>query len=436
MRYLRIGIVHPDAGRFKYEIREIVAVAETLRALGVEMKSWENIGDPVHKGEALPDWIKEIIGKLVATDETYGYTATQGLLEAREFLSRQVNARGGCQITPKDIIFFNGLGDAVARLFGTMKREARIIGPSPAYPTHSSAEAAHSGYEHLTYDLVPEKGWMPNLEELENKIRYNDTIAGILLINPGNPTGTVYPRDILEKIVAIARRYRVMVIADEIYCNILYNGAQTAHLSEVIGDVPGIALKGISKEYPWPGGRCGWIEVFNQDRDQDFAEYITSVINAKMLEVCSTSLPQHSIPIVMSDPRYPGHMENRLRAFEHRVNEAVDIFEATKGIHIIRPQGAFYMPVLFDEGVLNDRQTLPIANPKARAFVEEKVQGVPADKRFAYYLLAACGICVVPLTGFCSERFGFRVTVLEVDDEKRVWTWRTIAKAIETYLAS
>ena len=107
------------------------------------------------------------------------------------------------EISDDDIVFFNGLGDAVAKIFGFLKREARIIGPSPAYSTHSSAEAAHSGYSHLTYELDPDNGWMPDLEDIENKIKYNDAIAGILIINPDNPTGAVYPRKILEQIVDI-----------------------------------------------------------------------------------------------------------------------------------------------------------------------------------------------------------------------------------------
>jgi len=120
MRYLRRSIVHADAGQFKYEIREIVAVAEKLKSLGVEMRAWENIGDPIQKGERVPGWIKDIVVSLTATDATYGYTATQGNIDARDYLCRKVNARGGCQITAKDIIFFNGLGNAVARLFSTM----------------------------------------------------------------------------------------------------------------------------------------------------------------------------------------------------------------------------------------------------------------------------------------------------------------------------
>ena len=432
---MRRNIVHHGWQQLTYEIREIVAVANRLEEMGIEI-TWENIGDPIEKGEKVPDWIKDIIIQLVSDDKTYGYVATQGVTESRQFLADRVNERGGCQITLNDVIFFNGLGDAVAKIFGFLRREARIIGPSPAYSTHSSAEAAHSGYEHLTYELDPSRNWMPDLNDLENKIKYNDSIAGMLLINPDNPTGAVYPRQLLEDMVDIARRYGVFVICDEIYAHIVYNGAETVHLSEVIGDVPGMALRGISKEYPWPGGRCGWIEVFNQDKHPAFAKYIKSLVNAKMLEVCSTSLPQYSIPKVMGDKRYLDHLEDRKAMFQHRANEAYDVFAQVDGVTVVKPQGAFYMSILFDDGVLNSKQSLSIDNDTARGYIEGLTQDVEVDKRFVYYLLGAMGICVVPLTGFCCQRKGFRVTLLETDDEKRKNTWDTIAQAIKTYLAS
>jgi alanine-synthesizing transaminase len=432
---MRRSIVHEGSGQLTYEIREIVEVANELMALGLNI-TWENIGDPIEKGEKIPSWMKEIIIDLVSTDATYAYAATRGVSSTLSFLADVVNQRGGCQITPDDLIFFNGLGDAVAKVFGFLKREARVIGPSPAYSTHSSAEAAHSGYEHLTYELNPANRWMPDLDDLENKVKYNDSIAGILLINPDNPTGAVYPIEILKAIVSIARRYGVFVICDEIYAHIVYNGARAKHLSEVIEDVPGMALRGISKEYPWPGSRCGWIEVFNKKRHPQFETYINSLLSAKRLEVCSTSLPQYSIPRIIGDPRYPDHLARRNRMFEARATEAYEVFSAVDGITVTKSQGAFYMSIIFNEGVLNDRQFLEIENRAVRENIEARVKSVQPDKRFVYYLLGATGICVVPMTGFCCTRQGFRITLLESNDEKRRWTWRTMADAICAYIAS
>ena len=432
---LRRSILHDGSGQLTYEIREIVAFANQIKDLGVPI-TWENIGDPIKKGEKLPDWIKNIIIDLVEDDDSFSYSTTQGNPKTRKFLADLVNERGGCQVTPDEIIFFNGLGDAVGKIFGYLKREARVIGPSPAYSTHSSAEAAHSGYNHLTYKLDPENGWMPDVEDLRKKVKYNDSIAGMLIINPDNPTGAVYPREILEEMVQIARDHRLFMICDEIYANIIYNGSDTASLSQVIGDVPGMALRGISKEYPWPGARCGWIEAYNQDKYPAFKTYIKTLINAKMLEVSSTNLPQLSIPRVMGDPRYQKHLERRKQIFSNRAEEACQIFSNVDGIQVIKPQGAFYMTVLFEEGVLNDQQILQIDAPQIRNLVEENVNNVTLDKRFVYYLLGATGICVVPLSGFASNKDGFRLTLLENNDAARTETWNTIAGNIERYLNS
>jgi len=432
---MRRNIVHAGAGSLTYAIREIVQVAERFEALGIEI-TWENIGDPVQKGETIAPWIRQILHEVVDQDAGWAYCDTAGVPETRAFLASEVNKRGGARVTPRDIIFFNGIGDAVAKVYGFLRREARIIGPTPAYSTHSSAEAAHSGYEHLTYELDPYNGWMPDLEDLRMKVKYNDAIAGILLINPDNPTGAVYPREVLEGMVAIAREFGLFLICDEIYTHIVYYGNRTLHLSEVIGDVPGIVMRGISKEVPWPGSRCGWIEVLNRDRDPMFHAYVESLLASKRLEVCSTTAPQMCIPRIMGSERYPAHLKARAAVFEARSQEACDALQGIPGTLVNRPSGAFYLTVLFEKGALNDGQTLPIENREVRAMVEGLVRGVANDQRFVYYLMGATGICVVPLSGFCCRREGFRITLLECDDRKRAWTLATLAQALRDYLGS
>ena len=419
----------------KYEIREIVVAAHELERLGVEL-TWENIGDPVQKGEVPPQWIRDTISDLVDEAPSWAYCDTQGVPETREFVAEEVNRRDGVRVSPDEIMFFNGLGDAVAKVYGFLNREARILGPSPAYSTHSSAEAAHSGYGHVTYDLDPYNGWMPDVDDIRKKVRYNDSIAGILLLTPDNPTGAVYPREIVEKIAAIAHEYDVFLIADEIYANIVYNGAGRLNMSEWIGDVPGIAMRGISKEFPWPGARCGWLEILNKDKDSNFARYVDSLLAAKRLEVSSTTLPQMSIPRIMGDPRYPEHLDARAKQFSRRADEMGEVFEGCEHIIANKPGGAFYYTIMFKDGLLDDSQSLPIENPKIREAVERMTEGVDPDKRFVYYLMGATGIVVVPLTGFQCAHHGFRATLLESDDRTRTWILESLREAIDQYVAS
>lgn len=430
---MRRNIVHEGAGSLSYAIREIVGVGNRIAALGKDIV-WENIGDPVQKGEKIAPWIKHIVRDLVEQDATWSYCPTAGVLETREYLASEVNARGGARITADDIIFFNGIGDAVAKVYGFLRREARVLGPTPAYSTHSSAEAAHSGYEHLTYELDPHNNWMPDIEDIRMKVKYNDSIAAILLINPDNPTGAVYSREVLEEIVAIAREHDLFLICDEIYAHITYNGHRPLHLSEVVGDdVCAIVMRGISKEYPWPGARCGWIEVLNRKRDQQFDHYVQSLLASKMLEVCSTTVPQISIPLIMGDPRYRGHLATRASIFEKRANEALEIFQKVPGVIINRTNGAFYVTVMFEDGLLTPEQSLPIENAKIADIVNNLDRDKPLDYRFVYQVLGAKGICTVPLSSFCCRHNGFRVTLLEMDDVRRRETFETLAQAIREF---
>lgn len=432
---MRNNIVHSGAEELTYEIRGIVAVAETLESLGVKI-FWENIGDPVAKGEKIPAWIKEIVKQEIELDKSFGYCPTKGLLATREFLAAQRNRNGGAHITPDDILFFNGLGDAISKVYTNLNREARVIGPSPAYSTHSSAEAAHADSPHITYALLPKHDWLPDLDELRNRVKYNPAISGILIINPDNPTGMVYPKKVLEEIVAIAKEYDLFIVSDEIYSNIAYEKENMTPIADVIDGVPAIAMRGISKEFPWPGARCGWIEVYNKEKDPVFAKYVKSIVDAKMLEVCSTTLPQAVIPKIMADPRYAEHLKQKSAQYKKRADTAHEILKGVRGIIAPKPAGAFYMSVVFEDGALNEKQTLAIANEKAKRFVEEKVSGFLPDKRFVYYLMAATGICVVPLSGFNSSLSGFRITLLESDEAKFKTIFETVAEKIKEYLAS
>ncbi len=434
---MRNNIVHIGAGELTYEIRAIVTIAEELRRLGIKT-NMENIGDPVAKGEKIPDWIKEIVADLAMKDCSYGYCATKGLLETRQFLADLTNQRGFTQITAEDIMFFNGLGDAIQKVYGLLKREARVIGPSPTYSTHSSAEGAHAGQKPVTYRLDPDNLWYPDMDDLRQSVKYNPAISGILIINPDNPTGAVYPERILKEIISLCKEYDLFLICDEIYHNLCYNGTVTRPISDLVGDLPAISLKGISKEVPWPGARCGWMEVYNADKDDVFRRYIESILNSKMVEVCSTTLPQKAIPRILSHPEYPKYLAARSDRYERYSNIAYKILNAVPGLKVNRTNGSFYMGVVFEHDKLTHKQTLPIENEQVRELVERLISkpGTQTDKRFVYYLLASTGICVVPMSSFCTDERGFRITLLEQDEQEFIAIFETISEAITAYLNS
>jgi aspartate/methionine/tyrosine aminotransferase len=434
---MRQLLLRPGAEELNYEIRGIVKKARQIEALGYSM-TWENIGDPIQKSNHVPEWMKAIIADLLKEDKTYGYADSKGVLETRKFLAALNNEKDGSQISAEDILFFNGLGDAIAKLYQFLIPTARIIGPSPAYSTHSSAEAAHANSAPITYKLDPDNQWLPDMEDLYLKVKYNPSIVGILIINPDNPTGMVYPKEVLEGFVKIAEEFSLLLIADEIYQNITYNGIKAVALAEVIGDRPAISLKGISKEFPWPGARCGWMEFYNRDSSKEFAKLCQTLENAKMIEVCSTILPQLAIPKIMNHSAYYAYREEANAQIGKRSDWMREILGDIPGIKFNPTQGAFYNTIVFDEKLLTPTQSLPIEDERLKSLLDSWLndQDMPLDKRFVYYLLASERICVVPISSFCSDLRGFRVTLLEENEEVFKDTFRRLGSAIEGYLKS
>lgn len=432
---MRQQLLSDGAKELSYEIRGIVRKAEQLQRLGKTIY-WENIGDPIQKHYQLPEWIRSIIASLLQDPGTYGYCDSKGVPETRQFLAELNNRRQGAQITYEDILFFNGLGDAISKLYQYLKPTARVIGPSPSYSTHSSAEASHANHHPLTYQLDPNNNWYPDMDDLYMKVKYNPNVVGLLVINPDNPTGVVYPKEILEQMVDIAREFDLFLVADEIYLNITYNGATSVALAEVIEDVPGIAMKGISKELPWPGSRCGWMEFYNREKSAEFRRFCSTLENAKMIEVCSTKLPQLAIPKIMSDSRYPAYRKSFNAAIGRRSRIITEILQDLPQLTFNPTYGAFYNTIIFKEGVLPEGKFLKIDDPAVRTLLDKWLSedaAIEADKRFVYNLLAAQGVCVVPISSFCSDLRGFRVTLLENDEELLIETFSRIREAVESY---
>ena len=434
---MRQQLVSPGASELSYEIRGIVRKADQLAALGHTIY-WENIGDPIQKNWKIPAWIKDIVSEMAQNDKTYGYSHSMGDPSVRQFLAEQNNNQGGAKIGAEDILFFNGLGDGISTLYQFINPVTRIIGPSPAYSTHSSGEAAHANASPLTYTLNPAKSWYPNMEDLRNQITYNPYIVGILLINPDNPTGMVYPLEILEEFVQLAKEFDLFLSSDEIYGAITYNGAQHHPLAEVIDDVPGIALKGMSKDLPWPGSRCGWMEFYNRGSDSIFDKLYQTLVNAKMLEVCSTTLPQMVIPKVYGDARFSGYRAETNERIGERSRLIASFLEDIPYLYFNTTNGAFYNTIIFKPGSINSRQKLVVEDPKAQELLDVwlREKNMPPDKRFVYYLLAAKGVCVVPISSFCSELMGFRVTLLEEDEATLVETFKRIKDAVIEFCES
>lgn len=424
---MRNNIVHFWVAEQTYEIREIVEVWNKIKSFWVPI-IWENIWDPVSKWEKVPTWLREIVKNNIDEDDSFAYSPSKWVLETREYLAKK-----NWKITSDDIIFFNWLWEAINKVYWYLAISARVLWPNPAYPTHSSAEATNSGSFHITYNLNPDNDWNPDLEEIENKVRYNPNISAILVINPDNPTWAVFKKKTLKWIIDIAKKYDLFVIFDEIYEKLTFEEEDRVLLKDIIWDVPGIAMKWLSKEVPWPGSRCWWIEVYNQDKDEQFRKYIKSVFFSKMLEVCSTTLPQKVLPDIYESIDFKKSLKDRIKKYKERAQIVEDIFWDLDLIKFVKPKGAFYCAIIFNLDKFPKNPTLKIENDNLKWYIEWICVDLRFDKKFCYYMMAAYWICTVPLSWFNSSYHWFRMTLLEEDLEKFKHIVKTIKKAIIEY---
>lgn len=440
---MRKQLHHPGASLIRYGIREIMDLVQRLAELDAGFKfTGENIGDPVAKGWGAPGFLKEILRDLMDADQgaVFGYAHSRGLPQTREWVvSKAMELAPDTQLTFEDVVFVNGLGAGISSFYRMLAPGSRVIQPVPCYPAHVSTERFAAGAEGVCYELDPGNGWAPDLDQMERQVLSHPEVAGILLINPNNPTGAVYSRETLEGVIRIAERHRLFLVSDEVYFRLVFNGAEYEHVSKLAsGRVPLVVLRGVSKDISWPGARCGWMEFHNLGLDEDYKAFFEGIKKLLMVEVSATHMPQAATPLIYDHPEYPAWLGHFNSTIEGNSNFIADVLDHTPGLTAGRINGAFYLTALFDEGALNRSQSLPIANAATRDLVERLVANtdLPLDKRFAFYLLASTGICVVPMSDFESRRMGFRVTALERDRERLKWCYETISQAVSGYLAS
>ena len=422
----------------KYDIRSLVSVAEKLRGLGVDIWAWENIGDPIKQGHKVPEWIKEKLSEAAQIDSSWAYSPTEGVLAARLFLAERA-VKSGIELDENNIVFTSGLGHAINTVYQVMLSGGlRVIHPAPTYPAHSSTESFFVGEPPIFYRSLPENGWLPDLVDLEDKIKNHPEIGFILVIAPNNPTGVCYPEEVLRGISALARKYNLGIISDETYANLVYDGYEQKSMATIIKSeepVPLLIMKSLSKDIPWPGGRCGWLEFYNQGNDAAFIAFEEAVKQSLRVQVCATTLPQIVLPKIYGDARYESYSREFASKLAEQSRYIVDSLNNIPGLSCVPAQAAFYLSAVFDDNVLRPGQKLKIKNDAAREYIESLVKDpeMPEDKKFALYLMAAKGIFVVPLSGF-SGPAGFRVTTLKTDLSETEKVYKELAAALREYL--
>jgi alanine-synthesizing transaminase len=296
-----------------------------------------NIGNPGAFGFDAPDEIyRDVIHNL---REAQGYCHSKGLFAARKAIMQRYQVEGVRDVDVEDIILGNGVSELIVMAMQALLNTGdELLIPSPDYPLWTAAVSL-SGGRPVHYRCDEANDWQPDLEDIESRINANT--RGIVVINPNNPTGAVYSRDTLEKIVDIARRHELVIFADEIYDRILYDGAQHTPLARLASDVLCVTFNGLSKTYRMAGFRSGWMML--SGAKEGARSYIEGLEMLASMRLCANVPAMLAVQTALGgyqsieDLILPG---GRLK--EQR-DLAYELITAIPGVSCVKPRAAMYL---------------------------------------------------------------------------------------------
>jgi alanine-synthesizing transaminase len=304
-----------------------------------------NIGNPAPFGFDAPEEVLvDVIRNLPASQ---GYSDSQGLLSARTAIVQHYQQRGIGGFTVDDVWLGNGVSELIQISLQAMLDDGdEVLIPAPDYPLWTAATSL-SGGRAVHYLCDEEEGWLPDLDDLAAKI--SSRSKAIVVINPNNPTGAVYPQGVLEGIAELARRHRLVVMADEIYDKILYDDATHIPFSAIAPDVFTLTFNGLSKAYRLAGFRSAWMLVTGPKRHA--ASYLEGITMLANMRLCANVPAQHAIQTALGgrqsihDLVLPG---GRLR---DQRDAAMAALKAIPGVTCVQPRGALYVFPRLDPAV-------------------------------------------------------------------------------------
>jgi alanine-synthesizing transaminase len=321
----------------RYDVRgPILVEAERLEAEGHKVLKL-NIGNPAPFGFEAPDVVVD--GLREHLREAVGYSDSRGILPAREAVSAYYAGRG-LDVTPADVFIGSGVSEMISLVLQALVDDGdEVLIPAPDYPLWTGAVTLTGGTP-VHYPGDESAGWAPDLAALESKI--TPRTKALVVINPNNPTGAVYPAETVRAMADIARRHGLVLLSDEIYEKILFDGASHHHTATFAGDdVLCLTFSGLSKAYRVAGFRSGWVAVTGpRHLATDFLEGLTLLANMRM---CANVPAQYAIPAalggdaaIVDELLLPGG-----RLLEQR-DTAVRMLNEIPGVHTVAPQGALY----------------------------------------------------------------------------------------------
>ncbi|MFT4202230.1 pyridoxal phosphate-dependent aminotransferase [Gordonia sp. (in: high G+C Gram-positive bacteria)] len=369
-----------------YEIRgPVVANAARLEAEGHRILKL-NIGNPALFGFEAPDVIMRDM--IHALPYSQGYSESTGVLSARRaVVTRYELIEEFPYLDVDDVLLGNGVSELITMTMQALLNDGdEVLIPAPDYPLWT-AMTTLSGGKPVYYRCDESNGWQPDVADMEAKI--TDRTKALLVINPNNPTGAVYSREILEQIADVARRHSLLLLADEIYDKILYDDAEHTSIASLAPDLLTLTFNGLSKAYRVCGYRAGWVALTGpKDHAQGFIEGLHVLSSTRL---CSNVPGQHAIQVALGGYQSIDALcEPGGRLYEQR-NVTWEKLNEIPGVSCVKPMGALY--------------AFPGLDPN--------VHEIHDDEQFVQDLLLQEKILVVQGSGFnLDDQNHFRIVTL------------------------
>ncbi|MEU8185420.1 pyridoxal phosphate-dependent aminotransferase [Micromonospora sp. NPDC049044] len=340
----------------RYDIRgPVMRRAQELEAAGHRILKL-NLGNPAPWGLATPEpIIADVVQNIVAAQ---GYSDARGIYSARVAVAQHYQTLGVPGVQPDDVLLGNGVSELIVMVLQALLDTGdEVLVPSPDYPLWTGAVNLCSGRA-VHYRCDESAGWAPDLEHLASQI--TDRTRALVVINPNNPTGAVYSREVLLGMIELARKHDLLIFADEIYDKIVYDGATHHTLAALAPDVPVVSMGGLSKAYRAAGFRSGWLATSGfSGTDSDYLDGLQLLAN---MRVCPNVPAQHAIQTALGgyqsieDLTGPGG--RLLRQRDHAWQSLIDI----PGVDCVKPAGALYLFARLDPQIhkIHDDERLVI----------------------------------------------------------------------------
>ncbi|WP_085276065.1 pyridoxal phosphate-dependent aminotransferase [Pseudogulbenkiania subflava] len=364
-----------------------------------------NIGNPAPFGFFAPDEIiEDVISNL---PDASGYSDSKGLFAARKAIMHYAQQKQLPNVAMEDIYIGNGASELIVMVMQALLDTGdEVLVPAPDYPLWTAAVSLAGG-KAVHYVCDEDAGWFPDIEDIRAKINANT--RAIVVINPNNPTGAVYPPELLAQIVELARQHQLIIYADEIYDKVLYDEVRHTSIASLAPDVLCVTLNGLSKNYRACGYRAGWMVLSGEKKHAH--DYIEGLNMLASMRLCANVPAQFAIQTALggyqsiNDLVAPGGRLARQRDLAH------ELLTAIPGVSCVKPQGALYL--------------FPRLDPK--------IYPISDDQQFILELLQEEKVLLVQGSGFnWIAPDHFRVVFLPNSDDLIEAIGR-IARFLESY---